>query len=335
MKVVALLVAAAICAAAIVIILVAFTTGSTNAPSGPLAPATRTATPPPATATPLPRTWQSGLRIASTGAPELISCLDANHDGRLSGADDPHFAGLDITLAPGQACNDPQQHADFFVGSPSDASRFSCDAPKPPLLIVAIASAGSDLLQPGQGESMGEIDIVNAIQAKARAAGISTLPVFAASAVFGAEQPQTSMEHWLAHDVALRLLAMPCLRAALIGHSHGAVTVTSVTAALDSTFGSRMFGALIDRTTVLYDRPATEMPARTPLLNIFQTNEGWHGEAIDQPNVTNIDASREEAPIAPSDGGGGPALVSHKTLDDAPAVQQRIVDAVLAWAEAR
>ncbi len=335
MKVAALVAAAAVCAAAIAIILVAFTTGSTNAPSGPVVLATRAATPPAPTATPLPRTWQSGLRIASTGVPELISCLDANHDGRLSAADDAHFAGLDIALASGESCVAPQKHADFFVGTASDPARFSCAAPKPPLLIVAVASAGSDLLQPGEGESMGEIDIVNALQANARAAGISTLPIFAASAVFGAKQPQTSMEHWLAHDIALRLLAMPCLRAALIGHSHGAVTVTSVTAALDSTFGSRMFGALIDRTTVLYDRNATEMPVRTPLLDIFQTNEGWHGEPIDQPNITNVDASREEAPIAPSDGGGGPALVSHKTLDDAPAVQQRIVSAVLAWAEGR
>jgi len=38
------------------------------------------------------------------------------------------------------------------------------------------------------------------------------------------------------------------------------------------------------------------------------------------------------APVAPSDGGGGPALVTHKTLDDASAVQQRIVDEILRWA---
>jgi hypothetical protein len=35
--------------------------------------------------------------------------------------------------------------------------------------------------------------------------------------------------------------------------------------------------------------------------------------------------------VAPSDGGGGLALVSHKTLDDAPRVQQQIEDAVMAW----
>jgi len=121
------------------------------------------------------------------------------------------------------------------------------------------------------------------------------------------------------------------MRAVLFGHSHGAVNVTSITAALDDAYGDRLFGVLIDRTVALYDRNATEYPSRTELLNIFQLNEGWHGNHIDLPNVVNYDASLERAPIALSDGGGAPALISHKTLDDSPSIQRRIEDAIMAW----
>jgi hypothetical protein len=324
---------AVVAVVAAVVIIVAFRRGGSQAPASVDAIGTRSATAVAATPTPLPRTWPDGLRLPQTGAPELVSCMDANHDGRVSAADAPasSYGGLSITLQPGQACADPAHHADFFAGSPSDTAGYTCAGGKRPLLIVAVASAGSDLLKPSEGESMGLLDIVNELQARAAAAGVSTLPVLAASAVFGAVTPQTSMEQWIEHVVAARFAAMPCLRVVILGHSHGGVTVTSVTASLDARFSARMYGVVLDRTTALYDRPATEMPLRTPLLNVFQLNEGWHGSAIDQPNVTNVDASREMAPVAPSDGGGGPALVSHKTLDDAPAVQARVVDEVMRW----
>jgi hypothetical protein len=199
-------------------------------------------------------------------------------------------------------------------------------------LIVAIASAGSNLMDTSGGESLGLLDIVNALQERAAREGIGTQTVLATSAIFGAEPAQTSMERWLAREVAAHLAGTPCLRAVLIGHSHGGTTVTSVAAALEGRYAGRMFGVLIDRTTALYDRNAAEFPSRTQVLNVYQLNEGWHGIRIDLPNFTNDDASSERAPIAPSDGGGGLALVSHKTLDDSPAVQQRIEDAVMAWA---
>src|SRR5205814_10629836 len=118
----------------------------------------------------------------------------------------------------------------------------------------------------------------NEVQTRATAAGVSTLPILTSSAITGANPGQTSMEHWLTHDIAARLDAMPCLRTVLIGHSHGAVTVTSVTAALDARYSNRLYGVVIDRSSVLYDRFATDYPAKTPLLNVFQLNEGWHGE---------------------------------------------------------
>ena len=290
------------------------------------------------TATPLPRTWIEGITTlrnsTSSGKGYLLSCLDANRNDAIAAEDLPALTGwprTPIALKPREACVDPAHHSDFHEGSPSNFYTFNCSAAPPPALLVAIGSAGTDLLDLASGESRGLIDITNAVQARASAAGISTAPVLAASALFGAEEPQTAMEGWIEHDLSSVLDALPCLRAVIIGNSHGGVTVTSVTAALDTRYGDRLFGVLVDRTIALYDRPATEMPERTPLLNVFQTNEGWHGSAIDAPNVVNLDESAQRAPIAPSDGGGPATTVTHKTLDDSPPVQRLIEDAILAW----
>jgi pimeloyl-ACP methyl ester carboxylesterase len=281
----------------------------------------------------LPRTWPRGLRTSNTRRAILVACLDHNLDGHINADDSPQYAGLDIH-APGIACVGEGVTSDYYAGPPSDPATYTCTAPKRPLLIVAIGGAGTDLLNAPEGESLGLLDIVNDLQARATATGISTLPVLTSSAITGAEPGQTSMERWLAHDVAARLDATPCLRAVIIGHSHGAVTVSSVTAALDRRYSARLYGVLIDRSTVLYDRFATDYPAKTPLLNVFQLNEGWHGEPFHFPNAIDVDASAETAPIAPSDGGGPPARVTHKTLDDSPAAQHLIEDAIMQWATA-
>jgi putative intracellular protease/amidase len=310
------------------VILLAFADRSDAPDASDLFPG-RTATPAPPTPTPLPRTWIERLDAArSGGTPQLVSCLDTNGDGRLNRADGSALtAPIDVPLVPGEACASPELRADWFE-APHFAIR--CKGERP-LLIIAILSAGSDLLAAAEGESLGMLDIVNALTRRAEDAGIPALVTISASAVFGAEMPQTSMERLIAGYAEGKLAASPCARAVLIGHSHGGIAVTSVTAALEDRFADRMLGVVIDRTDVLYDRRAGEMPARTALLNVFQTNEGWHGVRIDAPNVVNFDASAELAPIAPSDGGGGLALVSHKTLDDAPAVQTRIVDEVMRW----
>ncbi len=332
---IAAFVAALLAIAAIAGLYLTFAAGGDGSSS---ASALRTSAAPTATAvtpspTPLPPTWPAGLQPRDNGIVQLLSCLDSNHDGHLDGADGPEFAGLEVTLAPPKACNDPAHHADFFIGA--QTAGYACGGAHDPLLIVAIASGGSDLLDASAGESMGVLDIVNALRASAAAAGIGTETLLAASAIFGVDDfPQTHMSLFIEEQVRARLASMPCLRAVLIGHSHGGVTVTSATQGLEATYAARMYGVIIDRTDVIYDRPAPEMPDHTQILNVFQTNEGWHGVPIHRPNVTNVDASREMAPIAPSDGGGPPALVSHKTLDDSPPVQRRIEDAVMVWAAA-
>ena len=178
---------------------------------------------------------------------------------------------------------------------------------------------------------MGVLALVNDLQRRASDTGIPSAPIITAAAIFGGVTPQNSLERFLAHDIARRLDLMPCLRAVIVGHSHGGATVTAVTAALDERYTDRVYGVLIDRTTALYDRTQTEFPSRIPLLNVYQLNEGWHGEPLPLSNAYNIDQSYELAPRALSDGGGGDAPVSHKTLDDSVNVQRLIADAVMLW----
>lgn len=278
----------------------------------------------------LPPSWVEGLRTSNAGETLLLACTDVDGDGVLTSSDRAEFGALRIQLAD-QACARPGRSADYYAGTPSRAGLYNCDAVPPPALIVAIGSAGSDLLDPSSGESMGVLQIVNDLQQLAEEAGMSTLPILSVSAVFGAESPQHSLELLLAHEVRRRMTEMPCLRTVVIGHSHGGAAVTAVTAALDAEFSERTFGVLLDRTTALYDRPETEYPTRIRLLNVFQVNEGWHGVPLQGSNVFNVDQSYENAPIAPSDGGGGIAIVGHKTLDDSPGVQRLVTQAVMTW----
>ncbi len=334
MRLLGLLVVTGIAAAAAIVLFVVFADGSSPSGAAVAIIPTHTATAAAPTATPIPRTWPEGV-VSFHGQYGkgwlLLSCLDVNHDGVLDAGDGVGLRDVSIPLVPAKSCIDRAHHADFFAEGGTDSSGFDCAAGDRPAILLTIGSAGTDLLDLTSGESLGLLDIINALQPRATAAGITTAPWLAASALFGAEQAQTSMEQWLESNLSQVLDNYPCLRAVLIGNSHGGVTVTSVTEVLDAEYGDRMFGVMLDRTIALYDRAATEMPERTPLLNLFQTNEGWHGDFIDAPNVTNVDASAERAPIAPSDGGGGVTMVTHKTLDDSPPVQRLVEDAIIDW----
>lgn len=282
--------------------------------------------------TPIPPSWPIGLHFGDAGVPMLIACFDANRDARLNATDGPEFAGLDITLVPEKECGESGRNADFYEGPRPDASSFSCGAAKAPMLIVPVPAAATNLLDTTHGESLGVMDIANALGQRAADAGAAAQVVVSTSAIDAALPAQTSMERFLASYLARRLDELPCLRVVIFGHSHGGTTVTSVGAALDGRYADRLLVVLIDRTTALYDRHAEEFPARALILNYYQLNEGWHGVPLEMPNAIDLDQSAEFAPIAPSAGGGGIEQVTHRSLDDSPAVQRRIVDAVMAWA---
>jgi hypothetical protein len=287
--------------------------------------AIRTATPAP---TPVPATWFAALDHPPDGAPVLLSCLDADGDGQLTGNDDARFDGMALALDPAKSCTDAHAHADFYA----DETPVDCDDGARVVLLVLVGGGGTDLLQASIGESIGMVHILDSVRTRLSDGGLAVRTILASPAVFGGVPPQGTMERYLTAEVGRRLDASPCLEAVILGHSHGGVTVTDVTAALEGRASGRMFGVLLDRSSVLYDGDADTMPQTTPILNVYQLNEGWHGVAIDQPNVTNVDESLEYAPLAPTDGGNGLARVSHKTLDDATGARHRIEDAIVAWA---
>ncbi len=305
---------------------------STSAPETASFVAGAASTPMPPTPTPIPENWIAGLEAPRGPTPPLLlSCLDSNDDGRLNAGDGSwFFADLDVALVRDPGCGFTEHGADFYESAL--LASFNCDRAHRPLFLIVIAGGGSDLLDASEGDSLGLLDMTNELVRRAAAADMPLTLTLASGAIVGAEMPQTNLEQMLAGYIGNRLTLVPCARAALIGHSHGGVTVSSVSAMLEDGFTDRLLGILVDRSNILYDRPAENYPARVPLLNFFQTNEGWHGVAVDLPNVTNYDQSREIAPIAPADGGGGPAIVTHRSLDDSPAVQERIVEALLTWA---
>jgi pimeloyl-ACP methyl ester carboxylesterase len=281
--------------------------------------------------TPIPATWVDGLLRSRGGQAITVSCLDANGDGVLDARDGAELAGLSIPLARDKACAGGEGHREYYAGPPAGGAP-ACDGGGPaPLVIVAVGGGGTELMAPQLGESLGLLDITNAVQARAAERGIVSAPILSTGAIDAADLPQTRMGEFLAAELRRRLEELPCLRAVLLGHSHGGVTVTSIAAALDSAYGGRIYAVVLDRSNALYDRPSDTWPLRAPVLNVFQTNEGWHGEPVDLPNVTNLDGSAAVGPRDPSEGDFSPATVSHLTLDDAPEVQRRIADAVFDW----
>jgi hypothetical protein len=305
---------------------------STSAPDSTTLVAGAVVTPPAPTATPMPTDWITGLQAPrGPEPPRMLACLDANNDRRLNGADGSFlFASIDIPIADGYGCGITDHGADFYESAL--LSSFNCERAHRPLFLIVVAGGGSDLLDTSEGDSIGLLDVTNALFARAKEIDLPVTLTLSSGAIVGAEMPQTNLEFMLTDYVANRLALVPCARAALIGHSHGGVTVSTVVTLLEDRFPDRILGVLVDRTNVIYDRPAENFPVTAPLVNFFQTNEGWHGVAIDLPNVTNHDESLEIAPIAPADGGGGPARVTHRSLDDSPAVQQRILETLLTWA---
>jgi peptidoglycan/LPS O-acetylase OafA/YrhL len=271
-----------------------------------------------------------------------VSCLDASGDGRVNAADavagTPDLDGdgfaddaallasVDVRLLDG-ACARPELVADVAFGI-SDGPR-DC-ALGPFGLIVGIGGSGTNPRDLNQGVSQGVKAIALRAADDLRASRGAAQVIYATSALEGTASPHPVTEQWLAAVLAARLEASPCLRVALIGHSYGAVTATSVAAALEERFPGRLAVVALDRATQLYGRPKPPLPKQAPVLNIFQLNEGWHGVPIWGANVINVNAS---SAVAPVDGttGGPLRTVWHNNLDDATVVRERAASAIVAW----
>ncbi len=276
-----------------------------------------------------------------------LSCLDATGDGRLDrndawqalpdldndGREDEEkwrtFEPLDIAFAEEQ-CVWPEVLADVSIGPGQEIEAHDC-AEGPSVLLVGIGGSGTNPRDLSWSVSRGVKDTLERTREQLASAGVPAQVIYANPAVRAAAQPHPAMEQWLTHQARIRLELQPCLRVAVMGHSYGGATATSVAAALETAFPGRVMAVTVDRTTALYGRANPPVPEVAPWLNIFQTNEGWHGSAIAQRNVVNVDDSLIAAPAR--DGGGRSGLPDHANLDDAQLAQDQALFAIVTWAQ--
>lgn len=293
---------------------------------------------------------ESGLASKPRAEFTQLACLDANEDGRINAADAfvegslpdfnadgdedvddvPFLAGVDIALnsaAMSDACRPGADRLpeylvahDFFSGA-----EVACG--EPALLVLGIAGGVDDLKDGDQ--AAGVRDIVDALVEEADDEDMDTIGIVAGSAFYGAENAHTAMEDWLTNAVRVHLDRYPCLRVVLVGFSHGGVTAEVVAGRLEAQYPQRIAATVVlDRVEEFYNGDVATLPVASPLINVFQRNDGFAGDPVDGANVENIDASAEEAPRDGHDG-GPMEPIRHVTLDNAESVRERIVHEVM------
>lgn len=289
----------------------------------------------------------SGLSTQPRATFSQLACLDLNGDDRIDGSDAlaefrvPDFnadglrddrdgaflRGVDIALDPARApCVDgaAKRTPEYLVAhgyfEPSDVS---CDSGARPVLLVGVGGGVVNLRE--KDDASGIRAIVDALQREYDDRDIETIGVLAGPAIVGAANVHAGMEQWMTHAVQVYLDRFSCLRAVLVGHSHGAVTADVIAARLEREYANRIIAVVdVDRVEALYIGDLTARPVLAPVLNIYETNDGiLRGYPYDSPNAENWDASAVTA------AGDGDARVSHTTIDNAKAVRDRIVDEVI------
>lgn len=295
----------------------------------------------------------SGLTNQPRATFSQLACLDVNGDDRISAADAsdasrlPDFnadrsrdaddsaflQGVDIALLPerdrapceGKAKKTPEYLVAHGYITPSDVS---CDGGARPVLLLGIGGGNANLRD--AADAAGVRKAVDALQQEYDDRGVETIGVIAGPGIGGGEHVQGAMEQWLANAVNVYFERYPCLRAVFVGHSHGAVTVDVVSAALEDQYADRIIAAVkLDRVDVLYDGDTASRPATVYVLNVYETTDTrLHGGADDGANVENWDASAEEAPERGQDGGDDQP-VNHTTIDNSGAIHDRIVAEVM------
>ncbi len=272
-----------------------------------------------------------------------IACLDANGDGRVNAADgtaatlpdlngdglvddvDAEIVrGVDIALADGRpaACDTEVPEPDWQFGP---APTVDCAAGEAGLILFAIGGGKVDLSL--AENAAGVRWMMAGISDALTDAGVSHQLVSVAPQLNGTESGHADAEAWSMAYLLSQLSRRPCTFVVLYGHSHGATTVTAVTAVLERAgYGERvLLAALIDRVDAFYFGDAESMPQTALVFNAFQTNgKSFTGTPIDQPNVENWDASGEKGPKN-GERGGRLRPVIHTSIDNSEAVRDRLL----------
>ena len=250
---------------------------------------------------------------------------DFNGDGRHDTADAAFLRGVDIPLdGAGEkiACahKNPNVGPEWAVVSPGTRD-LTCA--RPAVLILGVGGGVTNLKQ---NDAAGVRQTIEDLATAFHHRNVQTLTVLSGQAVNSASSPDPAMETWDSHATQVFLDAYPCLRLAIVGHSHGAITGDIVAWKLEGAYGDRIIEVVnIDRVEALYGGDTVDWPARVHVLNIYETNDKLHGGAHDAANVTNWDASGQRGP--------NNSPVIHTTIDNSSSVRAVIIaDILKRWA---
>jgi pimeloyl-ACP methyl ester carboxylesterase len=273
-------------------------------------------------------------RLNAADASDLSSVPDFNGDRKHDANDAAFFNGIDIPLDPpaqadvcrkGSAIG-PEYEVAHGYFAPANVS---CAGGAHPVLLVGGGGGIKDLTDKGQ--AAGVRSIIDELQTSFDHRGIDTIAVIAGPAMVGAVQPNTAMEEWMANAVRVYFDRYPCIRAVLVGHSHGGVTVDVMAARLEDRYPERFIDVVeLDRVESFYFGDTQSKPKQAHVFSIFETNSGALNGLpyTEAPNAEEWDASRELGPVN-GDKGGALKPVIHTTIDDSKSVKQRIIDDVM------
>ena len=296
----------------------------------------------------------SGLSQQPRATFSKLACLDKNGDHRLNRADAatpssvPDFNGdfkhdandaafftdIDLQLDPptqADVCRKgspigPEYEVAHGYFEPADVS---CDAGALPVLLVGVGGGVKDLTD--KGDAAGVRSIIDGLQRSYDARGVDTIAVIAGPAISGAVQPNPAMEQWMTNAVRVYFDRYPCIRAVLVGHSHGGVTVDVIAARLEDRYASRFIDVVeLDRVEYVYAGDTQSRPKLAHVLSIFETNSGILNGVpyTGAPNADVWDASGESGPER-GDKGGALKQVVHTTIDNSASVKKHIIDDVM------
>jgi hypothetical protein len=272
--------------------------------------------------------------VVNDGDAAMASTLpDFTHDGKHDQADAAFVAGVDIPLDPkrdlSQCKSVSGTEPEYMVADGvMDPSSVTCDGGAKPVLVVGVGGGVVNVRK--SSDAAGVRSIVNGLLQKYDDKNVPTIAVIAGPAIGGAQQIHSAMEQWMTHAVQVYLDRYPCMRAVLIGHSHGADTADVVSAHLEGKYASRIIEDVdIDRTTDLYTGDTQSRPTQVHVLNIYESNSGaLNGAPYNSSNAENWDASDVQAPEH-GDNGGSLKKVDHTTIDNSAAVKDRIIADVI------
>ncbi len=273
-------------------------------------------------------------RLNEGDAANLAAVPDFNGDSEHDANDAAFFGGIDLAMDPaaqadvckkGSAIGPEYEVAHGYF----EPSNVSCEGNAHPVLLVGGGGGIKDLTDKAQ--AVGVRSIIDGLQKSYKDRGADTIAVIAGPAMSGAIQPNAAMEAWMTNAVRVYFDRYPCIRAVLVGHSHGGVTVDVIAAHLEDRYASRFIEIVeLDRSEFVYLGDLQSKPKQAHVFSIFETNSDTLSGVpyTGAPNVELWDASGESGPEN-GDRGGAMKPVTHTTIDNAPSVKQRIIDDVM------